>query len=118
MSESTETTTTTTEYDPSAPVPPGAHVFRIWLSPSGETTDVRADRAEIGKVTETGALLALFIDGAGTVIDGAVSRPAQYRVFTAVPGSYSRFARVDAVVTGPTPVRSSTLEGNEVEGER
>jgi hypothetical protein len=94
--------------------PPGQYIFRVWLSPSGEPIDIRADYADVGAVYECGALLALWVDDKP---DDKDSLPK--RVFTAPPGTFSVFARLDSVITvKPAPVQSSTLEGDEIEGER
>jgi hypothetical protein len=76
---------------------PGAYIFRVALRPSGRDIDVRADRAEIGVSDDKGhCLLALWVD-TPTVASNLYRET--HRVFSAPPGTWSLYVRLDTLVT-------------------
>lgn len=103
MFESIETTTTTTTYDPPASVRPGNHLWRVALSPSGKSVDIRADRVDL-HFTNHGTVLDFWSQGVRTA--------------SFLPSAYTWYARVDTLpAPTPTATGTTTLADSEVEGE-
>lgn len=96
--------TKTPEPEDSIPEHTGRHVYRVWLSPSGETIDVRADRSEIRAVdNNSGPVLGLWVDEKRK--DGTTEISC---VFLAAADTFLRCARLDTLVQ-PEPVTQDTI---------